>query len=204
MSQRLRKFVHATILAFAGVVLGAAGLPGRQTVDFSPRGQTAPTSQNGKKPVLLAPESRIVTDHLSVVVGPSEATAAAGSRVSLTLDVKPRPGVHVYAPGNADYIPVALRVDPQPNLTLSPTTFPPAEDFYFKPLDEHVKVYEKPFRIVQDVMLDGSPAAQKALKASGTVTVSGSFDYQACDDRVCFAPKTVPITWTIRVKELAK
>lgn len=203
MSQRSKSFVGATGLTCA-VVLCWAGVAGQQIVDFSPRGQTAPVSQNGKKPALLAPENRIMTDHLSVVVGPSDATTAPGSRLSLTLDIKPKSGIHVYAPGNADYIPVALRVDPQPNLTISPTTFPPAEDFYFQPLDEHVKVYGKPFRIVQDVMLDASPAAQKALKASGTVTVSGSFDYQACDDRVCFAPKTVPIAWTIRVKEPAK
>ena len=202
MTPRLKRTLSSLCLTAAGLLVSNPGAAGHQVVDFSPKGQSAPTTQGAAaKPPFLSPDSRITTDHLAVIVGPADAAVVPGSRVSLTLDVRPKSGVHVYAPGNADYRPVALRVDPQPNVSVSPTTFPPPEDFYFQPLDEHVKVYEKPFRLVQDVTISGSAAAQKALRASGTLTVSGSFDYQACDDRVCFAPASVPVKWTIRIKE---
>jgi hypothetical protein len=33
-----------------------------------------------------------------------------------------------------------------------------------------------------------------------TLTISGTFEYQACDDKVCFAPQSIPLNWTIGVK----
>ena len=169
--------------------------------DFKPRDQSTSSPRDAVKKSGLPPDdTRITTDHLVIVVGSVAPGVVPGSRVSLVLDVRPRSGVHVYAPGNPDYRPVGLRIDRQPTMTVHPTSFPPADDFYFKPLDEHVKVYEKPFRLVQDITLSTSPEARRAFKASPSLTVTGSFDYQACDDRVCFAPTSVPVTWTLTIK----
>jgi hypothetical protein len=30
--------------------------------------------------------------------------------------------------------------------------------------------------------------------------VSGKLDYQACDDKVCYAPRSVPVKWTIALE----
>ena len=35
--------------------------------------------------------------------------------------------------------------------------FPRSEDFFFKPLNEHVPVYQKAFRLVQNLAIDASP-----------------------------------------------
>ena len=80
--------------------------------------------------------------------------------------------------------------------------FPKAEDYFFKPLNEHVPVYQRPFRIVQDVMLDPSQDGIAALKDVTTLTLTGTLEYQACDDKVCFAPESIPLSWTIGVKPL--
>ncbi|HEV3061781.1 MAG TPA: hypothetical protein VGY48_26250 [Vicinamibacterales bacterium] len=56
--------------------------------------------------------------------------------------------------------------------------------------------------IVQDVTLDPSPEVTAALKDVTSLTIIGQFDYQACDDRVCFTPQSVPLSWTIGVKPL--
>ena len=40
---------------------------------------------------------------------------------------------------------------------------PPSEIYHFKPLDERVEVYQKPFRLVQDVTILATPEAQKLL-----------------------------------------
>ena len=69
-------------------------------------------------------------------------------------------------------------------------------------MNEHVPVYQRPFRIVQDVMLDPSRDGSAALQDVTTLTIIGTFEYQACDDRVCFAPQSVPLSWSIRVKPL--
>ena len=37
-------------------------------------------------------------------------------------------------------------------------------------------------------------------QAPGPVIVSGTFEYQACDDRVCYAPKKVAVSWPLTVR----
>jgi hypothetical protein len=110
--------------------------------------------------------------------------------------------VHVYAPEVKDYRPVTLKITPQPALLLKDAHYPPSEIYHFKPLDERVPVYQRPFRIVQDVTLDASRDAQAALKGKTEITISGTLDYQACDDKVCFNPQSVPLSWTIAVRPL--
>jgi len=79
---------------------------------------------------------------------------------------------------------------------------PKPEDFFFKPLNEHVAVYQRPFRITQEVMVDPSRQGQASLKDVTKVTVNGTFDYQACDDKDCFNPQSVPMTWTVNLRPL--
>ena len=97
---------------------------------------------------------------------------------------------------------MAIRLDPNPGLLVKGPLYPRSEDYFFKPLNEHVPVYQRPFRVVQDVALDPSRDGTAALKEVTTLTIQGRFEYQACDDRVCFAPQSVPLSWTIAVKPL--
>ena len=77
----------------------------------------------------------------------------------------------------------------QPGLLTRGAQYPQSEDYHFKPLNEHVQVYQRPFRIVQDVVIDASPQAQAALKDVTSLTIKGVLNYQACDDKVCFTPQ---------------
>ena len=45
------------------------------------------------------PATKISTDHLELTTYPSDSKVALGNRLSLVLDVTPKPGKHVYAPG---------------------------------------------------------------------------------------------------------
>ena len=56
--------------------------------------------------------------------------------------------------------------------------------------------------LVQELVLEGSPAAQAAYRGKESVTIEGSLEYQACDDRVCFNPVSVPLSWTLGLKAL--
>jgi DsbC/DsbD-like thiol-disulfide interchange protein len=130
--------------------------------------------------------------HAAILASPAEVNGAAGAKLALFVDVTPKPGIHVYAPGSQDYIPITVKLNAQPELKLGKVVYPKSETMTF--LDEKVPVFQKPFRLTQDVTVD------KSAKAGSTVIVSGTVNYQACDDRVCYAPESAPVTWTVIVK----
>jgi hypothetical protein len=148
------------------------------------------------------PGTNTSAPHLDVTTSVSDATVAPGTRFSLVLDITPGPHIHVYAPGVSGYKPIALRLDAQPPLVVRNAQFPKPEDYFFEPLNEHVAVYQRRFRIVQDVMFDASPQGEAALKNVSSVTIAGVLEYQACDDKVCFIPQSVPVSWTVAVRPL--
>ena len=63
----------------------------------------------------------------------------------------------------------------------------PREKYFYAPLKETIDVCQKPFRVVQELALDGSAAGRAALKGMSTVVVQGTLSYQACDDKICFS-----------------
>ena len=79
-------------------------------------------------------------------------------------------------------------------------SYPPSEIYFFKELNEKTETYSKPFKLVQEVTILATPEAQKLLAASPTVKVSGRLEYQACDDKVCYAPTKVPFSFALDVK----
>lgn len=145
---------------------------------------------------------RLTTDHLEVTTYVSDPVVAPGTLFSIVADVSPRPGIHVYAPGAHPYKVVALRLNPQPFLRLRRQRYPASEIYMFKPLDERVEVFQKPFRLIQEVAFETSPEARKALALAETVTITGMLEYQACDDTVCFLSKTVAVVYRVNLREL--
>ena len=108
----------------------------------------------------------------------------------------------VYAPGVAGYTPIAFSVEAHRGCSCTRREYPPSEMYQFKPLNEHVQVYQRPFRIVQDVTIDPSSQGMAALKDSRHQPAPRHAAYQACDDKVCFTPQTVPLAWTIGLRSL--
>jgi peroxiredoxin len=146
--------------------------------------------------------TRIAGNQLDVTSYASDTSVAAGNRFSLAANIAPHAGVHVYAPGASGYRVISLTIKTQPYLRMLPATYPKSDIYFFKPLNERVPVFQKPFTLVQEVVLEGSAAAQTALRGKESLTVEGSLDYQACDDAVCFNPVSVPLTWTLSLKPL--
>jgi hypothetical protein len=138
------------------------------------------------------------TMHLTVNTSLSSAEIAPGQKISLSFAVTPKRNMHVYAPGKHDYQVIAVKLDPQPWMKAAPTTYPPSEIYHFKELDEKVETYGKPFTLVQDITVLNTAAAKKALAAP--VTLSGRLEYQACDDKVCYAPTKIPVSFALTVK----
>jgi hypothetical protein len=62
----------------------------------------------------------------------------------------------------------------------------------------------KPFRLVQDITILATPEVQKLLANQQSVTISGRIEYQACDEKLCYAPQSLPVKWTVPLKPLAR
>lgn len=146
--------------------------------------------------------TRVSTAQLKLTTYTSNPDIAAGNRFSLVLDIEPLPGMHVYAPGADDYQAVELNLDANPYIRLLPMTYPESEDYHFKPLDETVPVYLKPVKLLQEVILDGTPETQRALRGRESITLTGTLDYQACSETFCYPSKSIPVSWTMRLREL--
>ena len=145
------------------------------------------------------------TKHLTVTASAPLIPAAPGTRVSLALDVTPKPTMHVYAPRQKDYVPISLAIEANPAITASVVQFPKPETLRQEDLDETQLIYSKPFRIVQDVTIAGTRAVLDRAKTVGaTLTVKGTLKYQACDNVICYVPVSVPVAWTITLAQSGK
>jgi hypothetical protein len=142
------------------------------------------------------PEPAVTVEgkQLTAMAGASNATVAPGERVALTLDVDLQPNMHVYAPGVDGYIPIDWKMQDSQTATVHPAIFPRSQKLYLKAINETVPAYRNHFRLTRDITI-GRP-----IDGSGRFTVPGSLRYQACDDRVCYIPQELHVTWTFQYK----
>lgn len=150
--------------------------------------------------------TKVASNHVDVSTYPSDATIAPGNRFSLAVEVAPHKGLHVYAPGAEaqGYRVISLTIQPHPQLQVLKLQYPVSEIYNFKPLNERVRVFQKPFKLVQELLLDGTPASQAALRGKSDLTLTGTLQYQACDDKICYNPVTVPLTWKLALRDIIR
>jgi hypothetical protein len=56
---------------------------------------------------------------------------------------------------------------------------------------------------VQDVTVAANRTLVKRAATPGaTLTVKGTLKYQACDNSICYAPVSVPLSWTLALQHL--
>ena len=146
--------------------------------------------------------TKISTERLEITTYSSDSALAAGNHVTLALDIVPHRGIHVYAPGASGYRVITTTLEAHPQVRALPITYPASQTYFFAPLKERVPVYQKPFRLLQEMVLEGTPQAQAALRGKDTLTLKGTLEYQACDDKVCFNPETIPLSWTFTLRPL--
>jgi peroxiredoxin len=144
------------------------------------------------------------TAHLKLTAYPSNPSVTVGSRFSIAVEVEPNPDIHVYAPGAEamGYRVVSLNLVPVPHVRFEPVELPASEIYYFQPLDERVPVYQSPFTLLQEAVLSPSAEAEEAMAKLDALTLSGTLDYQACDDQLCFEPVSVPLSFTLDLELL--
>ncbi len=144
------------------------------------------------------------TAHLKFTAYASDPAITVGTRFSVAVEIEPHPGMHLYAPGADElgYRVLGLSLAQLPHTRFEPVAYPASEIYHFEPLDERVPVYQTPFTLLQEAVVSGAPGVEEALAEIDAVTLSGTLDYQACDDRLCYDPVSVPLSFTFEVDVL--
>jgi DsbC/DsbD-like thiol-disulfide interchange protein len=118
-----------------------------------------------------------------------------GQTVTGELRVELPERIHVQsdAPREAYLIPTRLTFTPPEGVTVEEITYPPASDWFLEGQDEPLAVFETAFTVGWRLVLaaDVSP---------GEMVVPGRFQYQSCDDRLCYPPVTADVEWRFRVE----
>jgi len=117
-----------------------------------------------------------------------------GAVVQAAIQVTLPEGLHTNAnqPRDPSLIPIVLTVDAPAGVSVEEIVYPEATDLAQEGIEELLAVYEQEFLIgVQLRVVDGMPL--------GSVVIPASLRYQACDERVCYLPVTVPIEWRVNV-----
>ena len=133
------------------------------------------------------------TRHLSFTASLSPDVVRSGGKLSLVVNITPKKKMHVYAPGT-HYRPVTVTLNKNAWLKPGKTAYPKASIYIFKPLKEQVLVYSERFTLTTNVALGTIPPKLTQVKIAGTLS------YQACDDRVCYLPQSVPLEWVLPVR----
>lgn len=114
-------------------------------------------------------------------------------RVNLKADVQGGYHINANQVNDPDLIPTTLQVDGG-SLKVGKISWPGSHKFKFSFSETELDVYEGSITIGINLK------APKDIKP-GKYEITGTLNYQACNDRACFSPKDLPFTATVVIKE---
>jgi hypothetical protein len=138
----------------------------------------------------LGPRGPVVT------VAPTPLVSAVQGKAAIVpLTFRVAAGYHVNSnQPKSDYlIPTALKVDATTDIVIGKTTYPDGLDmsFPFNP-DEKLNVYTGDFQV--EVMVRPLHSVQ-----AGKYAIRGTLKYQACDNKACYPPKNLPVSFDVKI-----
>ena len=121
-------------------------------------------------------------------------SVAAGSETRLALSVWLPPTLHVQSdqPRDPSLIPTVLTVEAPAGVRVSNLIYPHPKDFLLEGEKVPLLVFDSEFVVGATIVVDASVA-------TGDLIIPGRFRYQACDDKMCFQPRTERFEWRVRV-----
>lgn len=126
-------------------------------------------------------------------VGTITATRTQQTKVELNFRVSSGFHINSNTPKSEFLIPTNLKLDLPTDIVLGKIEYPAGKDlaFPFSP-DEKLNVYSGDFAI-------GLAVHPLKSVVPGKYVVHGVLRYQACDNAQCFPPKTVPVSFEVKV-----
>ncbi len=122
-----------------------------------------------------------------------EAKPGAGTLVALRVVVKP--GYHVQANPveNPSLIPITLKMGAAASVSVGDPLYPAARRMRLPGDNQDLVVYDGTFAIALPLTVEPN------ARAGATVILKGTLRYQACDDRHCLLPVTLPVALAVTV-----
>ena len=144
--------------------------------------------------LLLLPASFAQSNAILTVAQPQKLAAKRGMDVTAKIDVSIAAGYHVNsnAPHEAYLIPLRLTWTPAP-LEVETVSFP-------KPRDERYSFSEQPISVFTGNFEIATKFKVPADALSGPSILAGKLRYQACNNTMCFPPKTVEVKLPIDIQ----
>lgn len=132
-----------------------------------------------------------------ITVQPSEQlTIKRGAAASAKVKLRLREGFHCNTnkPSDEYLIPLRLTFAPASGLESTGVTYPKGKDEKYSFSEKPMNVYSGEFELVANFK-----AAADAKK--GIASITGKLRYQACNDSMCFSPKTVDVVVPVLITE---
>ena len=149
----------------------------------------------------FGPTDSLVSKAPSVLAAPvAPVTLAPGKAAKVDLAFRVESGYHINSntPRSDLLLPTVLRLQPPAELTLAKVNYPPGQDVSFAFLPgEKLNVYTGDFTVTATLNAASS-------LVPGSYRVPGILRYQACDQRQCFAPKEIPVSFEVNVARARK
>jgi hypothetical protein len=143
--------------------------------------------QTQASPPLFA--ARVIRlQHAQIVLHPLEAVDQAATTTRVRLTIRPAPGRYIYAPDGRGSRGLSLVFESA--IPKGRLQWPPSEPYVFEPTGERFHVYRHPFELTQTVT-----RPQGTSSTSATPSLRAKLVVQACDERVCYRPEEVRLTW---------
>ncbi len=150
-----------------------------------------------------APQTDYKDDHVKITAFLADANLKLEVVSTLYCRLELAEGLHVYGgPVPEGFVATQVEVKETPGVRIGEAAYPPTKPLEFKALDATLNVFEGVVDIAIPITANAEflnwtkPHTQKSVK------VDLSVRYQACNDTVCFVPKTVPISVELPLAEL--
>jgi Disulphide bond corrector protein DsbC. len=131
-------------------------------------------------------------NHLSVAT-PEKFVAKAGGTGESKLTLQLRPGFHVNSNTPSDDYLIPLKI------TWAAGPLQVVEVTYPKPKMEKYSFSEKPISVFSGDFVVVTKFKAPSDAPAGTVAVTGKLRYQACNDTMCFPPKTIEVSQAVEI-----
>ncbi|MCG3150119.1 MAG: Thiol:disulfide interchange protein DsbD [Verrucomicrobiae bacterium] len=128
-----------------------------------------------------------VTGHLSH----DKLSPGQSFRIAVVLELPEPWHCNANPASEEDFIPTTLSFAANKDVSFGKIRYPVGKTVKVSWAEKPVALYSGKVIIFAD--------AQLAANATGPVTIEGTLRYQACDDQVCYAPKSVPVSVTAEV-----
>jgi hypothetical protein len=157
--------------------------------------RAAPLLVAGLAWALAATAADAALTHVATVAAEEAPTVRAGESATLRVTVTIKPGYHVQANPvlNPALKPLLLTVQAPPSIRAGAPVYPQAKRLRLTGSDEDLVIYDGTF------VLELPVSVSKDSRPGDTV-FEGALRYQACDDRRCLMPRTLPVQLKLRVR----